>query len=139
MADYYTKFSFILSLPDEAAQKHALDLDSQARRSQFDDEPDNDVPASLVEAVEDWSFETEAESSPDNWEIWLHSESGGVDAVCAFIQYLLLTFAPEDRLTFEWSNDCSSPRLNAYGGGAAVITAKKIQTMSTSQWLDNLL
>jgi len=62
MADYFTKFSFILDLPDEAAQKHALALAHQAHRIQQDDEPLNDFPASLAEFVEDWAFETDAET-----------------------------------------------------------------------------
>jgi hypothetical protein len=38
-------------------------------------------------------------------------------------------------VTFEWSHDCSKPRADAYGGGAALITAKNIKTMNTSDWL----
>jgi hypothetical protein len=38
-------------------------------------------------------------------------------------------------VTFEWSHDCSKPRVDAYGGGAAIITAKRIKTMSTCEWL----
>jgi len=36
---------------------------------------------------------------------------------------------------FEWSNDCSKPRVDAYGGGAVIITARKIKSMSTTEWL----
>ena len=61
--------------------------------------------------------------------------NGGMDAVCAFIQHLLQKFDSQDRVTFEWSHDCSKPRTDAYGGGAAIVTAKEIKTMSTSQWL----
>jgi len=39
-------------------------------------------------------------------------------------------------VTFEWSHDCSKPRVDAYGGGAAVITAQEIKTMSTAAWLN---
>ena len=61
---------------------------------------------------------------------------GGVDAVCAFIQHLLHKFDPKDYVTFEWSHDCCKPRVDAYGGGAALITAKEIKTMSTATWLN---
>lgn len=134
MADYFTKFSLILELPNEAAQMHALALAHQAHRIQQDDEPPGDFPASLAEFVEDWAFETDAET--DGWGIWIHSEYGGIDAVCAFIQHLLLTFDTGGRLTFEWSQDCSKPRVDAYGGGAAIITAEEIQTICTAQWLE---
>jgi hypothetical protein len=58
-----------------------------------------------------------------------------MDALCAFIQHLLQKFDPRGRVEFEWSHDCSKPRVDAYGGGAAIITAKTIRMMSTCQWL----
>jgi hypothetical protein len=48
---------------------------------------------------------------------------------------LLQTFDPGGRVTFEWSHDCSKPRVDAYGGGAAIVTANEIKTMNTGQWL----
>jgi len=86
--------------------------------------------------VEDWQFETDVDNSGTNHGLWLHSMYGGVDAVCAFIQHLLQKFDPKSHVTFEWSHDCSKPRVDAYGGGAAFITAKEIKTMSTSAWLN---
>jgi hypothetical protein len=71
----------------------------------------------------------------EGWGVWLHSSSGGVDAVCAFIQHLLHRFDAAGHVTFEWSHDCSKPRADAYGGGAALITARKIKTFNTAEWL----
>jgi hypothetical protein len=68
--------------------------------------------------------------------LWLHSMNGGIDAVCAFIQHLLQKFTPEAHVSFEWSHDCSKPRVDAYGGGAAFITAEETETMNTSAWLN---
>jgi hypothetical protein len=134
MADYSTYFSVQVSLPDAAARTYALELARQAT-SAFPDSPlPESFPASLVEVIEMWQFEAEA-ASGDKWEIWLHSLNGGVDAVCVFIQHLLQKFNPQGRVTFEWSHDCSKPRVDAYGGGAALITAKTIKTMSTDAWL----
>ena len=65
----------------------------------------------------------------------LQKRYGGIDAVIALIQHLLQKFDPEGCVRFEWSNDCSKPRPDAYGGGAAVVTAKKVETISTGQWL----
>ena len=136
MADYYTKFSLIFVLPNEAAQKYALDLSASARTAQQGDEqPSDKVPDSIKDVVEDWWFETDAESAEGKFRLWLHSEDGGIDSVCVFIQHLLQKFDPQGRVTFEWSNDCSKPRIDAYGGGAAFITAKEIKTMNTSDWL----
>ena len=133
MADYYTNFSLILSLPTEAAQKYALELNHQAEQAHQGDELAKDFPKELEPVLEDWQFEMEADDQEHG--IWLHSMNGGIDAVCAFIQHLLQKFDPAGKVTFEWSNDCSKPRTDAYGGGAVIITAQAIKTMSTGQWL----
>jgi hypothetical protein len=63
-----------------------------------------------------------------------HSSSGGVDGVCAYVQHLIQKFNLQP-VSFEWSHDCSKPRTDAYGGGAAYITAQKIKTFNTTAWL----
>ena len=135
MADYFTNFSLFLALPDPAAQQYAMDLYANARRAQQEDEPPDTLPDALKEVTEDWWFEAEAQNSDGKFGLWLHSENGGIDAVCAFIQHLLQKYHSTEQVTFEWSHDCSKPRVDAYGGGAAIITATEIKTMSTSQWL----
>lgn len=135
MANYFTNFSLVLPLEDASQQQYALDLAVKAASRRFEDAPSmDDLPEDLknVNVLENWNFEIEADGDKS---IWLHSYEGGIDAVCAFIQHLLKKFNSEDRVEFEWSNDCSKPRTDAYGGGAAVITAKNITTMNTSQWL----
>jgi hypothetical protein len=132
MADYFTNFSFILPLADDAQKEYALNLAHIASQHRFAEEPlPADFPTALVDVLEDWQFELEA----DDDGLWLHSESGGIDAVCAFVQHLLEKFNPSGRITFEWSHDCSKPRVDAYGGGAAIITATEIKTMNTADWL----
>jgi hypothetical protein len=132
MADYFTRLSLILPLANEAAQHYALELAAAARRHCSEDEPlPSDFPDCLAEVMEDWHFETEK----DGEGIWLHSDYGGIDAVCALIQHLLRKFDPKGCAKFEWSHDCSKPCVDAFGGGAAVVTASEIKTMSTTQWL----
>lgn len=135
MADYFTNFSLLLPLPDEAAQKYALELSSAASSAQQGDEPTDNLPASFAEVIEDWQFDTEADQSSGGRGLWLHSDCGGIDAVCAFIQHLLRKFDPQRCVTFEWSHDCSKPRVDAFGGGAAIVTAQEIKTLSTWGWL----
>ena len=135
MADYFTNFSLVLPLPSEFAQAYALELARQAEAMLMGEETPAAFPAELADIVEDWHFYTEAERSPRKWGLWLHSSSGGIDAACAFIQHLLLKFDPEGCVSFEWSHDCTKPRTDAFGGGAAFITAPKIKTMSTGEWL----
>ena len=135
MANYFTNFSLQFRLPDAAAQTYALNLALEASRINQGDEAPADFPADLQSHTEDWCFDTDADVVEQHPALWLHSDSGGIDAVCAFIQHLLQKFALPDVVAFEWSHDCSKPRTDAYGGGAAVITAQEIKSMSTGQWL----
>ncbi len=136
MADYFTNLSLLVPLPNKAAQQYALALADKAGSAVMQDDPLlDDFPADLRDVIEDWRFETQASSSPNDWSLWLYSQDGGVDAVCAFIQHLLQKFDPQGYVTFEWSNDCSKPRVDAYGGGAALVTAQKIKTINTGEWL----
>ena len=135
MADYFTCFSLVVNLPTQEAQDYALELHRQASGANQGEDLPKGFPEQLTSQTEDWQFEVEADSPASGHGIWLHSEYGGIDAVCAFIQHLLQRFDPQGRVTFEWSHDCSKPRTDAYGGGAAIITAREIKTMSTAQWL----
>src|SRR5437879_660930 len=114
MADYFTNFSLILPLPTEAAQKYALDLAEQAFHIHMGEDMPNDFPESLRDVVEDWQFDSDASDPSNGCGLWLHSDSGGVDAACAFIQHLLQRFDASGCVGLEWSNDCSKPRIDAY-------------------------
>ena len=133
MADYFTNFSLMLCLANEAQRTEALELAHQAVNLRDGDEAPAGFPESLRKVVEDWCFQTDPGSEPH--ELWLHSSTGGIDAVCAFVQHLLQKFHPTGIVTFEWSHDCSKPRTDAYGGGAALISAKEIKTFNTAEWL----
>jgi hypothetical protein len=69
---------------------------------------------------------------PEGSPAWQQAVSGDFWTV----EHLLQKFDPKSYVTFEWSHDCSKPRVDAYGGGAAVITAQEIKTMSTVAWLN---
>jgi hypothetical protein len=114
MADYFTKFSAVLPLPNEAARRYALDATANASRARQGDEPSEKLPASIQEVNEDWRFETDAESGHGKRGLWLHSDYGGIDAVCAFIQHLLQKCGPEGQVALEWSNDCSNARTSTF-------------------------
>jgi hypothetical protein len=137
MADYFTNFSLILNLASEAEQAYALDLAHKASQAQLGNDLPDDFPKALVDTIEDWQFETDADNSGTGHGLWLHSMNGGVDAVCGFIQHLLQKFDPKRYVTLEWSHDCSKPRVDAYGGGASIITAKEIKSMNTAAWLND--
>jgi hypothetical protein len=131
MADYYTNFSVVLSL-NKQQQEYGMQIAKQVEQHRFHDEPlPTDFPEPLRNAVEDWMFEIIAN---DNG-IWIHSQYGGQDAACVFIQHLLQKFAVAGGVAFEWSHDCSKPLVGAFGGGAAFVTANEIETFTTQEWL----
>ena len=63
MADYFTNFSLILKLENETEQAYALDLAHKASLVQQGDELPADFPNDLVDMIEDWHFEMEADNS----------------------------------------------------------------------------
>jgi len=134
MADYFTNFSVVLPLTQEQ-QEYAVNLVKQLAAHLQDDEPlPADFPDTFRDETEPWQFEVEAEADG----LWLHSQYGGQDAACEFIQHLLQKFEFAPAVAFEWSHDCSKPRTDAYGGGAAFITQTEIETFSTSEWLQKM-
>ena len=133
MADYFTNFSFIVPLANAEQQTYALELFHQLSGSHQGEDVPAEFPDALKDVAEDAGFELDSGSDPN--ELWFHSSTGGIDAACAFVQHLLQKFDSASVVTFEWSQDCSKPRTDAYGGGAAIITAKEIRTLNTSDWL----
>ncbi len=134
MADYYTNFSVALPLKPEQRQ-YAVQIAEQVLAQRNDEVPlPAGFPAELKDETGDWTFETEA----DDEGIWIHSQYGGQEPACVFIQHLLQKFDFAPAVAFEWSHDCSKPRTDAYGGGAAFITQTEIETFSTSAWLQKM-
>lgn len=136
MPNYYTNFSFELELPSEDAIDYAVNLAAEADTLRWlsDEERKTkgpDFPKMLIDFVDNWSFEVDKEKGG----IWIHTDEGGVDAACEFVRHLLVRFSITDSVSFEWANTCSKPCLDAYGGGAAIITPKGIKTMSTCDWV----
>jgi hypothetical protein len=136
MADYYTSFSFVLDLPGAEAIKYAINLATIAEALRWESEEDRQTretqfPKELELFLDEWDFEVAEEKSG----IWIHSNDGGTDAACQCVQHLLDRFGIIEAVSFEWANTCSKPRLDAYGGGAAVITATDIKAISTCQWV----
>lgn len=134
MANYYTNFSIVLPLNQEQ-RDYAIQLVKEIMANRHENIPlPADFPPDLKDEVENWTFETQS----DNEGIWLHSQYGGQESVCVFIQHLLQKFDFAASVSFEWSYDCTAPRTDAYGGGAAFITATEIETFSTSDWLQKM-
>lgn len=135
MAEYYTHFSFVLELPehaiDYAMSLAALGADLYSESEEDRNTSERDFPNDLEACLDDWSFEVDRNEKG----IWIHSDGSGADAACDFVQHLLAKFGIKEPVSFEWANTCSKPRLDAYGGGAVIITATRIKSMTTFEWV----
>lgn len=130
MADYFTHLSMNIDdiTPDEAAWFASLlaadERDDAANgTAQFSDEPECG-PEFLIEF------------QPDDNTLWVtHDESATPSSVAAFLQAFLVRFRPDSVLSFEWSDLCSRPIIDAFGGGGCVVTATEIHMLHTSRYV----
>ena len=68
--------------------------------------------------------------------LWLHAEeSGDVNQLCDVVHEFIKANRPEYIFTIEWGETCSRPRLDEFGGGAAVVTQHDIHWMTTGSWV----
>lgn len=132
MADYFTKFSIVIPFKREQID-YAIKLyklsQELTEESGFDALPpvlanDGDYTERLPLP---WNLHDEKDS------LWFDSYEGGVDSCASFISHLLDHFDDDGVVIFEWSNDCSKPRTDAYGGGAMRVSRKTIKHTATSQ------
>jgi len=141
MADYFTHLSFEFEMPSEKAAGDAVDLMEEIIK-RLDESWDADDGTEV-----DWTGEfarfKEYEFSPDlcieadGKTVWIRDDCGGpnIDLLCDYLQLVLQRFDPPGAIGFEWSGDCSKHRCDAFGGGAAFITAEKIDYINGWQWL----
>lgn len=136
MADYYTKFSFTvpIQVPGNDEQEDERNVSAVvAELNQLIDEAleDPEHEAFPEEDTPMYGLDIAASGS----EVWITDDAGegSVDAAIAATQWLLnLPGAPEV-VEFQWSNDCSKHRTDAFGGGIARVTAKSVETWGSWQ------
>ena len=69
--------------------------------------------------------------------LWFHGdEYGNVEHICLFVQEFLRARRPDGCFHISWSVTCSKPRIGEFGGGAAFVTAEKIEWMNSYDWID---
>jgi len=134
MSNHYTKVSLEMMLPDKEAQQQALALAAQAERIRDSEEEIPEGCPFSNNSLEGWYFDIEPEGERSLW-IYVE-EQANIDAICEFVHHLLKTYDPDGQVSFEWSRDCDRPFVGAYGGGAAIITAHEIKSMSTWEWIN---
>jgi hypothetical protein len=140
MADYSIYVSFLVPL---AANQLDWAIEELYRDPKDDDyELDNDpgvicekryAPSGPRDNVTDLGVERPV--PPTAW-LWIRNdESVDIDALCARLQTIMRRFDVNGRWGFSWSQDCSAPRVDAYCGGACIISQTQIEEISTRDWL----
>lgn len=125
MADYFTHFSCLLDVgtPENAARALALYTSAS---------PDADFPLSE-------GFALSLQEGEGATKLWIRDDgSGDPERVIAFVLLCAREFDLKGRWGFQYANTCSTPRLDAFGGGAHVIdlgARKSIGWTSTDEWL----
>lgn len=144
MANYWSEFSIAFKLPSKEAMDYSVRLhkkltdmvEKRINTGEVDPDFSNEFSEDYTN---DFECEVHDEESFSLW-IWqANGESSGVDDAINFIQHLLKKFDHKSAVTIGWSNCCGKPRLDAFGGGAAIIMAEEVKWFNTSQWIDEQL
>lgn len=68
--------------------------------------------------------------------LWIYSEEyGNISHISHAIHETMKHYNTPGFVTFEWAYSASKPMLDAYGGGAAFITAEQCLHHTTGDWL----
>lgn len=139
MADYYTNFSCLLAIPREHK-----DLVKRLLVHEEDPIEVIDFPSGEESPQFGWQWEGETvhggKPRPEDEWLWIYSDGcGNVDDVCAFVAYVQKRFQLDEPFVIEWSNSCSKPRLDAFGGGVCIVYRGKESFMNTGTWRDRFL
>lgn len=150
MADYYSLFSILIPLqsPEEVEWcREQLSIDDILSGC----EEDNSGRLLLPEEAKQkyvladhcaesnyLGFEYEIQES-DRGELpslWLYChDSFDSESLIIFLMAFLKKFHPDGVISIGICHTCSRPIVNSYGGGAIVITADDVRSMSTGDWI----
>jgi hypothetical protein len=74
-----------------------------------------------------WCFRDKQEHFRRGRHLWLYSEGyGSIDQVVCLVRKFLKRFRPNDVWTLTYAATCSKPRVGEFGGGAVIVTAKRV-------------
>lgn len=129
MADYYTEFSFVI---EKVTQAEGEWLATAFSSGHFKDEDGED--SKYTEC-----FDVVIQEDPET-HAWIHSGDSQprLDALFNFLQKFLAKFRPSEEIFFEWGYSCSKRHTDGFGGGAALIRAKKFATANTQDLMSML-
>lgn len=131
MADYFTHFSCLLDVgtPENAAL--ALDLYNKLSEEGASEGP----PAE--------GFLLSIQPEHGGTQLWLRDDvTGDPERLIQFVKLCATEFGLTGYWGFQWSNACSRPRLDGFGGGAHVLDLASGETVAwtdTDGWLAQVL
>jgi hypothetical protein len=110
MADYFIYCSFNIPLTAEQQDWAIDELDRSNRTDEDTDDDEDTYPYMLCEKRDEY--------------LWIrHSDNGAdIDGLCARLQNIMKHFDISGTWGFNWSQDCTVPRTDAYGGGACIVS-----------------
>jgi len=114
MANYYTEFSILVECHNKEQQDWLIQH--------------------LREEEEDGGFYAEEQRD----DVWITGESGDLDILLDVIAEFQRTFSITEAQIITWSNTCSRPMVDAFGGGAAVVYRGEYVTIDCFEWANDL-
>lgn len=130
MSNNYRQFSLSLKL---ANKKEAVWFQKLLEKAQKTEEPDG--CGTMTDF--DWSVYPTKEEPKTNPHVWFrdNGEYGNVEQVADLVQMYLKKFCPKGYFTMSWADVCSKHRINEFGGGFCVVTAKEQHWFNENEFI----
>ena len=135
MANYYTQASFLVSFETKEKENEASTILSALEN--HEDEPCQGELKDLAKAMEleDYCYVGFSCQDEDSLTWWIYAdETIDVNRTVQFFEYLVRKDLCKP-FGFQWADTCSKARLDAFGGGAVLISKEGTEWMSTDAWL----
>ena len=83
----------------------------------------------------DFQWEIVPSGIEGKFDLQMYSEENcDIDGVIEFVQQFLKKFGPDHHFTMTWASTCSKMAVGGFGGGAAYITADKVEYVNAHEW-----
>lgn len=130
MSNNYRNFSFALKLNDEPEVSWFRSRLIMAMNEEDNDgNPGHDFDATVY-----------PEGDNKDKYVWFrdNGEGGNLEQIADIVQEYLKQFNKKGYLVITWADYCDKHRLDEFGGGVALVTAKKTHWFNESKWITGL-
>ena len=158
MANNYTQFSAELQLDneDQCEWFHYLlnlndHIDDYVVENEVEYDDEEDAKNDFIDQVNStYGIKLCAEDIDDAYpnfqyklqkdSLWVYAEEdGNINMIGKMVQAFFNTFRPDGIFYLTYADTCSKMRIDEFGGGAMVVTAKKIDYFSTNDFVNEKL